>query len=162
MEPAQDQQPEEIQQDQIAAYHDDIEQIHLEGYELGVKKARNALFIAAGIILIQEIIGIANLPEGVELDPLGYVFIAGIVGIFLGLAFWTKKKPYTAIVLGIIAFIAYIILVAVVNGNLEGATGVIKAIIGGWIFKIFIFVALIRPLSDARELQRIKEEKKIV
>lgn len=35
---------EEIQQDQIADYHADIRQIELEGYELGVKKARNALF----------------------------------------------------------------------------------------------------------------------
>jgi hypothetical protein len=39
-------------QDQIADYHADINQIHLEGYELGVKKARNALFWAAGLILL--------------------------------------------------------------------------------------------------------------
>ena len=159
MEPVQ--QPEENNPDLIAGYHDDIRQIELEGYEIGVRKARNALFIAAGLILLQEFIAIARLPAGYEVDPFSYLYISVIVGIFIALAFWTKKKPFTAIVMGLVAFIAYLILVAVVNGYVEGAEGVFKAIIGGWLFKIFIFAALIRPLSDARELQRAKDEKKM-
>lgn len=160
MEPVQDQPEEEIK-DQIAAYHDDIEKIHLEGYEIGVRKARNALFIAAALILVGELIGIARIPDGYEIDPISYLYIGGMVSIFIALALWTKKKPYSAIVLGIIAFIAYIILVAVVNGYLSGGEGVVKAIIGGWIFKVFILVALIRPLSDAKQLQKAKEEKRL-
>lgn len=159
MEPAQ--QPEETNPDLIASYHDDIRQVELEGYETGVRKARNALFIAAGLILLQEFIAIATLPAGLEIDPIMYLYIGIIVGIFIALAFWTKKKPFTAIVLGLIAFTSYIILVAVVNGYVDGAGGFIKGLIGGWIFKVFIFAALIRPLSDAKALQQAKEEKKI-
>lgn len=150
--------PGEVQ-DQIADYHADINQIHLEGYELGVKKARNALFWAAGLILLNEVIGYAR--SGQEIEPIGVSIITVIVGTFIGLALWTKKKPYTAIVSGIIAFILYILLIAVINGYVEGAIGVFKGLIGGWLVKILIFVALIRPLSDAKELQRAKEEKAI-
>jgi hypothetical protein len=146
-------------QDQIADYHADINQIHLEGYELGVRKARNALFWAAGLILLGEVITYAM--SGLEIEPIGITFIVVVVGTFIGLALWTKKKPYTAIVSGIIAFTLYILLVATLNGYAEGAIGVIKGLFGGFIVKILIFVALIRPLSDAKELQRAKEEKAI-
>jgi len=148
--------PEEVQ-DQIAAYHADINQIHLEGYEIGVRKARNALFWAAGLILLGEVIVYAR--SGLEIDAIGVSIIAVIVGTFIGLALWTKKKPYTAIVSGIIAFILYILFVAIANGYVEGAMGVVKGLFGGFIVKILIFIALIRPLSDAKELQKAKEEK---
>ena len=148
--------PGEVQ-DQIADYHADINQIHMEGYELGVKKARNALFWAAGLILLGEVITYAR--SGLDIEPIGVSFIVIVVGTFIGLALWTKKKPYTAIVSGIIAFTLYILLVAVLNGYVEGAMGVIKGLFGGFVVKILIFVALIRPLSDAKELQRAKEER---
>lgn len=146
-------------QDLIADYHADINQIELEGYELRVKKARNALFWAAGLILLGEVLVYAR--SGAELDMYGVAIITVIVGTFIGLALWTKKKPYTAIVSGIIAFILYILLVVVVNGYAEGAAGVFKALFSGIIVKVLIFVALIRPLQDARELQKLKEEREI-
>jgi hypothetical protein len=151
------QEKPETVQDQIADYHADINQIHLEGYELRVKKARNALFWAAGLILLGEIIGYAR--SGAEVEPIGISIIAVIVGTFIGLALWTKTKPYTAIVSGLIAFILYILLIAIINGYVEGALGVLKGLFGGFIVKILIFVALIRPLSDAKELQKAKEER---
>jgi len=157
MEENQKQLPEEKSQDQIAEYHADIQQIELEGYELGVKKARNALFWAAGLILLGEVIGYAR--SGAEIEPIGIAIIAVIVGVFIALAIWTKKKPYTAIVLGIIAFCAYIIFVVAINGYVGGAEAAGKALISGFLVKILIFVALIRPLNDARELQKVKEEK---
>jgi hypothetical protein len=90
-----------------------------------------------------------------------YVFIFALVeaGIFLGLAFWTKKKPYTALVLGLVAFIAFILLSMVVNGLVDGSTGVLKAMISGVIIKVVILVALIGGLSDAKALQRARENR---
>jgi hypothetical protein len=149
--------PGEVQ-DQIADYHADINQIHLEGYEIGVKKARNALFWAAGLIFLGEAIVYAQ--SGLDIEPIGITIIAVIAGTFIGLALWTKKKPYTAIVSGIIAFILYILLVATINGYVDGALGVVKGLFGGLLVKILIFVALIRPLKDAKELQKAKEEEK--
>ena len=159
MEINQDKPQEENIQDQIADYHADINQIELEGYELRVKKARNALFWAAGLILAGEVF--VYVRTGAEVEPIGVSIIAVIVGTFIALALWTKKKPYTAILSGIIAFILYILLVTVINGYADGAEGVFKALFGGILVKILIFVALIRPLQDAKELQKIKEEKEI-
>jgi len=77
----------------------------------------------------------------------------------VGLALWTKKKPYTALIAGIIAFIAYILLAVVANGYVEGTTGVFKALVSGIIVKVIIFVQLFRPLKDAKELQAAKAQK---
>ena len=159
MEPDKNIPPQEIQQDQIAEYHDDIRHIELEGYELGVKKARNALFWAAGLILLGEVITYAR-TDG-EVEALGIAIITLIVGIFIGLALWTKKKPYTAIVMGIVAFILYLLLVVIINGFAEGAEGVLKSLFGGIIVKVLILIALIRPLKDAKLLQDVKEDKAI-
>ena len=159
METNQNQQVPETGQDQIAEYHDNIKHIELEGYQKRVKKARNALFLAAALILIAEVV--VCIISAIEFDAFIITLITVIVGVFVALGLWTKKKPYTAIVLGIIWFVAYIIFVAVVNGYIGGAAGVFKAIFSGFIWKIIIFVALIRPLKDAKELQREKQEKTI-
>jgi hypothetical protein len=139
---------------QIADYHDEIRQIELEEYELTVKKARNALFWAAGLVSLGEIIGYAR--SGTEPDLLGITIIVAIVAAFIILALWTKKRPYTAIIMGIIVFCLYILLNTIAFAYIEGATGILKGIFGGIIVKILILVALIRPLKDAKELQSAK------
>jgi hypothetical protein len=135
----------------ITDYLSDVQQIEKEGYQLGVKKARNALFWAAGLLFLGEIIAMARAGF---FDPASTALGAVISGIFIALAFWTKKKPYTAIVTGLIVFIAYWLFVIVANGILDGAEGVGKAIIGGIIIRIIIIVNLVRSLQDAKELQQ--------
>jgi ABC-type antimicrobial peptide transport system permease subunit len=97
MELNQDKPHEEIQQDQIAEYHADIRQIELEGYELGVKKARNALFWTAALLVIWQVIAIARQEGDFETETLLYL-VPFIIG-FIILGVWTKHKPYTAIVI---------------------------------------------------------------
>jgi hypothetical protein len=147
-------EPTEDTVNQIADYHDEIRQIELEGYELTVKKARNALFWAAGLVSLGEIIGYAR--SGIEPDLLGIIIVAVIVAAFIMLALWTKKRPYTAIIMGIVVFCLYILLNVIAFAYIEGATGILKGIFGGIIVKILILVALIRPLKDAKELQNAK------
>lgn len=142
--------------DVISDHFDELKQIELEGYELAVKKARNALFWTAGLIFVWELIGMYR--EFKTLEPLSFAIALGLAGIFVALAFWTKKKPYTALIAGISAFILYILLAVVINGNAYGAEGAFKALISGFIVKIIIFVYLFRPLSDAKELQKRKEQ----
>lgn len=142
---------------QISDYHNEIRQIELEGHELGVKKARNALFWAAGLIFAAEMIGMFRSRGQFDLLIFGIALFEA--GIFILFALWTRKKPYTAIVAGLIAFIAFIIFAIVVNTLAWGLEGAIKAIFGGIIVKALILIALIRPLKDAKELQSAKEEK---
>ncbi|MET0465405.1 MAG: hypothetical protein ABW007_19750 [Chitinophagaceae bacterium] len=143
--------------DVIADHFDELRQIELEGYELAVKKARNALFLVAGLILFWELY--ASYRDTGTLDFTVTAFAVIVSGIFVALALWTKKKPYTALVSGIIAFILYKLLVVAANGYIEGGEGIVKGLMSGIIFTIVIFVQLFRPLSDAKELQRAKEEK---
>ena len=159
METNQDNPQEEVQQNQIAEYHDDIKQIELEGYELRVKKARNALFWAGAIILIWEVIAMAIAGVGFPIEA--FLIIAPFVIGFVLLGIWTKYKPYTAIIIGICLFFAYWALLVYVNVMYgDGGMDIFKAIIGGWWIKLLILVNLFRPLKDAKELQRAKEEKK--
>jgi hypothetical protein len=140
----------------IADYADEIKQIELEGYERVVKKARNALFWTAGLLLISEIF--TSFRDGYELTIYVIATIIVEVGIFIALAWWTKKKPYTAIVTGIVFFAGLQLFSAIVLGMAEGATGVFKLLFSGIIVKIIILVTLFRAVGDAKELQQAREE----
>ncbi|MBL7742908.1 MAG: hypothetical protein JNN00_05465 [Chitinophagaceae bacterium] len=141
----------------IADYADELKQIEMESYETAVKKARNALFWTAGLVFLGEMISMLRGETG--FDPIIFVIALIEAGIFVALALWTKKKPYTAVVTGLIAFLGIIALSAVAFGILEGAAGVMKALISGIIVKVIILVTLIKALSDARALQKAKEER---
>jgi hypothetical protein len=109
-----------------------------------------------GLIFFWEMIAMFRAGEGVE--PVSLVFAVVIGGAFVALGFWTRKKPYSAIVSGLAVFIAYLALVVVVNGMVEGGVGVLKALLGGIIVKIIILVNLILPIKDAKELQEARKQ----
>jgi energy-coupling factor transporter transmembrane protein EcfT len=135
---------------EVTDYLSDIRHIEMEGYEQGIRKARNSLFWAAGLLFFWEMIALIRAGE---FEPISFGFAVVIAGIFIALGLWTKKKPYTAIITGIVVFIAHWLLAIVFNGMAYGAEGVGKAIIGGIIIRIIIMVNLIRSLQDAKELQ---------
>jgi hypothetical protein len=141
----------------IAAYHDEIAEIQQEGHRLTIRNARNMLFVAAGLILVQYIIAMIGNPY--IINPIDMSIMVFFVGSFTALAFWTKKKPYTAIIGGLVVFVLYIIFQVAVRMYLEGSAGALKGLFGGWLFKIIILVALIKPLKDAKELQEMMEQK---
>jgi peptidoglycan/LPS O-acetylase OafA/YrhL len=116
-------------------------------YDKHIRQARNAIFIAAGILLINVLILANSLPSGYEYAwiDLGLwgVFIAGF--IFLG--FWTKKKPYYAIIGALILYGLFIALNAVLD---------VTTIYKGIIMKIIIISLLIKGLSDAKAAQELQ------
>ena len=127
-----------------------LRQIEIEGYQIGVKKARNALFWVAGLILAGELFSMYRSGTGFSLYVLVYALIV---------AFWTKARPYTALLIGLIGYIAYILLVIAVNGMVDGAGGFLKAALSGIIVRAVIIIILVRSIPDARKLQEaIKEE----
>lgn len=149
-------QPNESK-DVIADYANNLKELEIIGYENTVKKARNALFWAGGLIFAWEMI--AMFREGLGFEPIVFAFAFVIGGIFVALAFWTKKKPFTALIIGLVAFIAYNAFVVYVNGVAEGSTGVAKALFSGIIVKVFILIYLIMPLKDAKALQEARKNK---
>jgi hypothetical protein len=143
------------QENIIADYADELKQIEISSFETGVRKARTALFWIAGLVFLGEMIGMMQ--AGTGFDPVIFVIAILEAGVFIALALWTKKKPYTAVVTGLIAFIGIIAVSAVLYGILEGSEGVLKSLVSGIIVKVVILVTLIKALSDAKALQRAKE-----
>jgi len=141
----------------IANYADELKQLEMQGYETAVRKARNALFWTGGLLFLGEMIGMVRLDQG--FDPVIFGIALVEAGIFVGLALWTKRKPHTAVVTGLVVFAAIIILSAVINGMLEGTEGAMKALFSGIIVKVIILVTLIKGISDANALQKAKENK---
>lgn len=144
------------QENVISEYANELKQIEMEGYEMAVRKARNALFWAGGLIFLGEMISMFR--QGLGFQPILLLIALAEAAIFIGLAFWTKKKPYTAVVTGLIAFIGIILLGAIVNGMIKGSAGVLKALFGGIIVKVIILVNLILPLKDAKALQEGRKQ----
>ena len=148
--------PTESQESVIADYANELRQAEMEGYEMAIRKARNALFWAGGLIFAWEMIAMVR--EGFGFQPL--VFIVALIegGIFVGLGFWTKQKPFTAIICGLICFLGIIGISVVIYGMAEGGAGVLKALFSGIIVKVIILVNLILPIKEAKALQEARKQ----
>ena len=88
---AENQNPDNQQppvENEIADYYEGVKKLEMEGHETGIRKARNALFVTAAIILLGEIISASA--SGVPFTALLIGIIAVEVGIFVALGFWTK------------------------------------------------------------------------
>lgn len=121
-----------------------------EGYDKHVKNARNAIFVVA---VTQLVFGALIVLSGsknediLTLDiSLGVIIIISLIFFLLGL--WTKRKPYTAILLALIFYAALLVIDAVYEP---------MSLFKGVIVKIFIIFYLFRGLGDARDAQRWKE-----
>lgn len=148
----EDQNPDNQQpasENEISDYYEGVKKLKMEGYETGIKKARNALFVTAALVLIAEIISVSA--AGLGFPPLAILIIAVEVGIFIGLAFWTKTKPYTAIIVGLIVFILLWILAIVIASNAG------KPIYSGIIFRIVVISILIGSLKSAKAWEELKK-----
>ena len=125
------------------------QEFSMEGYDRHIRQARNALFTAAAILLLNAIILFAQYPFDIEIMWLDYLIWVVYIGGFIALGFWTKKKPYYAIIGGLILMGIFILVNAIIDPS---------TIFGGIIFKIAVVVFLIKGLGDAKEAQQMKEQ----
>jgi hypothetical protein len=130
----------------ISDYFDGLKEVEMQGYESGVRRARTVLFVTAGLVFVGELVSMAI--SGVKFTSTlaGIAFIES--GIFVGLGLWTKRKPYTAIVIGLILFIGLWIL-AIVGSGFRGA-------ISGIIVRVIIISYLISALKPAKAWEEAK------
>lgn len=152
MENNQSQQPQE---DLISEYVNEMREMDMEYSQHSVKKARNALYVVAVLVFIAEMIAMFMSDEGFNYLTLIIAILEA--GIFVALALWTKRKPYTAIITGITAYIGLILLAVAYSGYIDGAEAAIKAAVSGIIVKIAILVTLFKALSDAKAIQNYKK-----
>lgn len=122
--------------------------IKLEGMHDQVKKARNMLFLAAGIYALSYLLG------ALLIAPSAILFIEGAIvcGAFVGFGIWANKNPYPAVLTGLIVYVTLIILYAAIVG--------LFTIVSGILFKIIILSGLIYGLKAAKDAKQFEEELK--
>ena len=125
------------------------EEFNIRGYDKHIRQARNAIFIAAGILALNVIILAATVPDYYEYIWIDFLVWGAFIAGFIALGLWTKKKPYSAIMGALILYALFIILNAVID---------INSIYKGIIFKIVIIVFLVKGINDAREAQRMQDQ----
>jgi hypothetical protein len=130
----------------ISDYYDGVRELEIQGYESGVKRARIVLFVTAGLMLVGELL--SAFIYNITMTPtlIGIVLVES--AFFVGLALLTRRKPYTAIMIGLIVFIGLWVLAIIGSG--------FRAAIGGIIARIIIITYLIRALKPAREWEEAK------
>lgn len=119
----------------------------MEGYDKPVRNARILLFVIAAL----QVIPIFMMPELPDLEKwitIGIYLL--FAGIFAALAFWTKRKPYTAIITALSIYTGIIVLAAVFEP---------ASIFQGWLIKIIVYVLLIVALRNAKDVQEWLDSK---
>jgi hypothetical protein len=113
----------------------------MEGYDKHVRNARILLFVLAGLTLLL-------LVSAAPFDTLGRIISGGIIvlfaGVFVVLALWTKKRPFTALLCALIFYVSIIGIAAILDPS---------TIIQGWIWKVVIIILLILGLRNGKEAQ---------
>jgi hypothetical protein len=147
MEDFEEKEPKSI----LADDYDDVRAIEIEGYKIGVKRARNALFATAALLFVGELVALIRLNiTFADLPPITWIILLVEIGVFIGLAIWTNKQPYLAIIIGIVLFIGLWILSIVYTGAI-GA-------IGGIVARVLILYYLFNSLKDAKALEAARKE----
>jgi hypothetical protein len=125
------------------------EDFSVDIYDKHIRQARNAIFATAIMLLISFIISMA-VSTNYEFMWLDYALYGFFILAFVGLGFWTKNKPYYAIIAALILYGLFIGINAIADP---------KTIFSGIIFKIIIISLLVKGLSDAKQAQEMKQLK---
>lgn len=114
-------------------------------YDKKIRNARTAIFVVGGAQLLLGSILAFTGPEEDRMLSLGIcVFLAAV---FIGLGFWTKKKPYAAIVTALCLYVGLIILAGIDEP---------ETLVRGIILKVVIIVYLAKGLCNAKEAERMR------
>lgn len=135
--------PENVVSDYLEGY----QQLELQSAETQVRKARNALFVVAGLTLVLNLFMLASTDS---FDAVSLITVLVLTAIFAGLGFMTKKQPFAAIIIGLVIYVALWIFDIVVLGP--------EYLLRGLLFKGIIIYFLITGLKHAREAERLKKE----
>jgi hypothetical protein len=130
----------------ISDYYDNVRELEIQGYESGVKKARTVLFVTAALLLAGELLSASFYNIAITPTVIGIALVES--AFFVGLAFWTRRKPYTAIMIGLIVFLGLWILAIIGSG--------FRAAIGGIIARVIIITYLVRALRPAKDWEEAK------
>ena len=144
--PEKNNEPESVVADYLQGY----QQLELNAAENNLRKARNAIFAIAVLLLIGDLISMAG-SGGFQMEI--FLFSLAVSGVFVGLGFLTKKQPMTAIIIALILFLGLWIFTIIVIGP--------EQIYKGILVRGIIVYFLVTGIKHAREAERLRKEIKI-
>ncbi len=124
------------------------DEFSLQGYDKHIRQARNAIFFVAGLLFVNLLMLSGTVAAGYEYMWVDFIIWGVFIAGFIFLGFYTKKKPYYAIVGALCLYAVFIIL----NAALD-----ITTLFKGIIFKIIIIVLLVKGINDAKEAQELQK-----
>lgn len=103
--------------------------------ETKIKSARNTLYIMAGLFLVLSLFYYLN-------DNDVAVLVTNIImaGLYLALGYWSIKKPFAALLLGLLLYLTVVIISAIVEPS---------SLIKGILWKIIIIFYLGKGIYSA-------------
>lgn len=121
----------------------------LEDKKKSVKKARNILFILAGLNLILGLI------IGAILNFDAAIILGSVIGalIYFVLGMWSRKNPFAAILSGFFVYIVFLVL---------GAISDPESIYRGLLFKIIIIYGFIYGFKGVKDSEKLELELKSI
>ncbi len=125
----------------------DPREILLFKVESKVKNAKMWLFIVGGFTIALALFYFFFRYD--RLNVLSTVIDCTIGLVYIGLAFFVNKKPYTAVLVGLILYISTIVLTGVFDPT---------TLMSGWLFKIIIIAALVSGLKAAKQVVELRHE----
>ncbi len=109
-----------------------------------VKSGTNTLYVLSGLIFL------GNLVLYFVKDDVGSLIVGILLPlIFLGLAYWSKQKPFTALLSALLLYASLLVISAFADP---------MSILSGIIVKIIVIGALVKAVRGGREAQDIIKE----
>jgi len=113
----------------------------MEGYDKHVRNARITLYVVAGLFLL-SIFLIQGLEDTAKNIMIGILVFMAVVFVLLG--YWSTKRPFTAILIGLIIFVSLQVFNVIVEPS---------SLMQGWYVKVAVPLFLIMGLRNAKEIQ---------
>ena len=135
------------EQNVIADYYEGRQQLELQSAASNLKKARNAIFVIAGLILVGNLImmGVSD-----TFDTVGLIITLLATGVFIGLAFMLKRQPLPSVIIALVLFVGLWVVDIVMLGP--------DYLFKGIIVKAIIIYFLVTGIGYAREMERVQKE----
>lgn len=135
------------EQDVISNYYEGYQQLELKSAENNLKKARNAIIAIAALLLLGNLIMMGSSDS---FTTVGLAIALLATGIFVGLAFMTKKQPLTSVIIALVIFVGLWVMDIIVLGT--------DYLFKGIIVKAIIIYFLVTGIKYARETERLRKE----
>lgn len=117
----------------------------MKGYDKHVRNARVILYILAGLSLL-TFVSIIPIDGPVKYLLTGMTI--AMAAVFFILGYWSKKKPYTALLTALIYFFALVLLAAIMKP---------ESLLTGWYVKIAVILFLILGVRNGKQIQDMQK-----